>query len=304
MSKVVLKQTGGGDSSVHPAVQDMVPPAWVADQYVSRTVNKVLDLDLLSYAATQGWNVLFYGPTGAGKSHLVRAWAAQEGLPYGAVPCNGAADSASMFGGHSQDEDGKWHWQDGIVTKLVRHGGVLDLDELNMARPAIMAVLHSLLDKRRSIVLMDNGGEVVKAHDDLLIVASYNPDYAGTFELNEATRNRFELKFPWDYSDDVESVLIPESDSLRKMVKDLRKQQREGVIDSPVPTNVMMEFIAVAEDIGLDFAVANFVNNFRDDEQDSVSNVVTLHKDRIADDLRRAFGRDPYVGAWADVEEA
>ena len=233
----------------------------------------------------------------------MRAWAAQEGLAYGAVPCNGAADSASMFGGHTQDEDGRWHWQDGVVTKLVRHGGVLDLDELNMARPSVMAVLHSLLDKRRSITLLDNGGEVVKAHDDLMIVASYNPDYAGTFELNEATRNRFELKFPWDYDDGVESVLIPESATLRKMAKDLRAKQQQGVIDSPIPTNLLMEFIAVAEDIGLDFAVANFVNNFRDDEQEAVRNVVVLHKQDLTDDLRKSFGRDPAVGAWADVDE-
>jgi MoxR-like ATPase len=66
----------------------------------------------------------------------------------------------------------------------------LYIDEINMAKPETLPILHSALDHRR---MMTNPytGEVLKAHEDFTVIAAINEGYIGTSPLNEALKNRF-----------------------------------------------------------------------------------------------------------------
>jgi nitric oxide reductase NorQ protein len=82
-------------------------------------------------------------------------------------------------------------WQDGPVTRAVRAGAILYLDEIIEAREDVIVVLHSLTDHRRELYI-DRLDETLAAPEGFMVVASFNPGYARGFkELRPSTRQRF-----------------------------------------------------------------------------------------------------------------
>lgn len=268
----------------------LVPKTEILDSYVSRDVfDTINDLDFIERVGREmRHNILLYGDSGSAKTTVGRAYAAREGLPFYAVPLNGATDVQTMLGKYVPTEDGHFKWVDGPVTAIVRSGGVLVLDEINMPTPRILAVLHPLLDSRRVLPLLDHEGEVVPAHDDLIIIGTMNPGYEGTVTMNFALKNRFAVQVPWGYERDIELQLVPLVPSIIDVADQLRRAYRAGDISSPTPTNRLMEFEDFALQLGLDFALANFVSSYEEEEQPSVRQQVDLFRDRLATELASA----------------
>jgi nitric oxide reductase NorQ protein len=77
------------------------------------------------------------------------------------------------------------------MTRAVKEGAILYLDEIAEARPDIIVALHSLTDHRRTLFI-DKTGEFIKADENFMLVATYNPSYQKGFkELKPSTRQRF-----------------------------------------------------------------------------------------------------------------
>jgi nitric oxide reductase NorQ protein len=141
-------------------------------------------------AAAAGLPVLLKGPTGCGKSRLVEAMAAELGRPLVTVACNDDTSAADLLG-RWLVQGGDTVWQDGPVTRAVREGAVLYLDEVAEAREDVIVVLHPLADHRRELVL-DRHAETLVAPPSFRLVASFNPGYRhGIKELKPSTRQRF-----------------------------------------------------------------------------------------------------------------
>lgn len=267
-----------------------IPDKKIVEEYVSRTIEGKEDFEIFNFAHESNINVLIEGPTGPGKTTAVMAYAAKNDHAFYAVPSNVGVEPSQLFGKFIPDGEGGFVWQDGPVTDLVRHGGVLLINEVNFIPPRVATVLFGLLDRRREITLLDHKSEVVKAHDDLLIVADMNPDYSGTQQLNQAFRNRFGLQLHWGYDDKVERKLVG-SETLLTMAKALRKQVEDGVLFTPVSTNMLQEFERVAK-FSYDLAILNFVNHFGSEERQAVGVVVNTHKENIGFDL---FGKPEVI---------
>jgi hypothetical protein len=261
-----------------------VPRIELAKRYVHRKVFEVEDFKVFDHARANGINVLIYGPTGPGKTTSVEAWAAERGLRMATVSGNASMEPSQMTGKYVSDGNGSFAWIDGPVTDVVRNGGVLLLDEVNFISPKIYTVLYSLLDGRRMIVLLDHHGETIEAHKDLTIFATMNPDYIGTTSLNFAFRNRFDIQIPWDYDDKVEEKLVP-SKALRVLSKQLRTEAAKGQYETPISTNMLMEFHHFVDALGYEFAVENFIAHFSTDEQPSVRLVFQTHEYNIKGDF-------------------
>lgn len=281
-----------------------VPAPSLAKEYVSRTINGVKDFDLFEFAHKEHINVLIEGPTGPGKTTAVMAYASHTKNAFYAIPSNVGVEPSQLFGKFIPDGTGGFVWQDGPVTDIVRNGGVLLINEVNFMPARVATVLFGLLDKRREIALLDHKSEVIKAHDDLFIVADMNPDYSGTHMLNQAFRNRFAIQLSWGYDPKVESELVT-SENLLKMAKDLRKQVEDGSLYTPISTNMLMEFERIAE-FNFDFASGNFVTHFTVDERPAVKMVLDTYSENISTDL---FGAPPVIVCtdengkeWTDVE--
>jgi hypothetical protein len=262
-----------------------VPPKHLADRYIHRNVlGNTEDFKAFDYARANHINVLIYGPTGPGKTTAVEAWAAERNLRMATVSGNAALEPSHLFGKFISDGRGGFCWVDGPVTDVVRNGGVLLLDEFNFISPKIYTVIYPLTDSRRTITLLDHMGEVIEAHKDLTIFATMNPDYVGTSPLNFAMRNRFDMQIPWDYDEKVESKLV-KSKALQTMIKQLRDEGAKGSYETPISTNMLMEFSEFVRDLGYEFAVENFIAHFGSDEQPSIRLVVQTHETN----LRRDF---------------
>lgn len=260
-----------------------VPDQSFYDRYVGRKITPDFsDFDIMDTAYEHGENVLIEGPTGPGKTSMVLAWAAYREQPFYAVPCNQSLDPSQLFGKYIPDGKGGFVWQDGPVTDLVRHGGVLLFNEVNFMPERIAAVTYGLLDVQRRIVLMDHKAEVIRPAD-LLIVADMNPEYEGTRPLNKAFRNRFAHQLDWGYSDVVEKRLV-KSATLLKLANDIRE---DGSVDTPVSTNMLQEFERFALRLDVEYALSNFQAHFTSDERAIIKIVVDTVKGNLKTDFRK-----------------
>lgn len=262
-----------------------IPPTEFYNSYIGREiVPGKSEFDVFDYAFAERHNVLIEGPTGPGKTSAVMAYAAKEQKAFYAVASNIGIEPSQLFGKHIPSPGGGFKWVDGPVTDLVRNGGVLLLNEVNFIPERVATVLFGLLDKRRSITLLDHEAEVIEAHPDLLIVADMNPDYEGTRPLNKAFRNRFAIQLFWDYDDKVEAALV-KSDSLRDMAQQFRKAAAAGDFETPCATNMLMEFESICKAMGFEFAKSNFVNHFGSDERQAAGVVVETNRVNIEADM-------------------
>ncbi len=251
-----------------------------AASYIHRDVWGHEDFAVLDAARAKGDSVGLYGPTGSAKTTVAKAYAAARGLPYVQVSGTATMEESRMFG--------RWidlgRWQDGLVTEVVRFGGVLILDEVNMLPPNISASLFPLL-RERILTLHDKDGETVHAHPSLLVVATWNPGYSGTREMNAALANRFGIQVEWGYDDRVEKSLGI-VDSLRVAAQRLRASEVKGEVSAPCPTNALVDFQHYAKALGLPFAIGNFVARYHDDvERKAVQQVLDTFAVNIASEL-------------------
>jgi nitric oxide reductase NorQ protein len=99
-------------------------------------------------------------------------------------------------------------WQDGPLTRAVKAGAICYLDEIVEARTDSTVVIHPLTDHRRKLTLEKKGQEI-DAHDDFLLVISYNPGYQTVLkDLKPSTKQRF-IALNFDFpNEDVERKII------------------------------------------------------------------------------------------------
>lgn len=134
--------------------------------------------------------LMLKGPTGCGKTRFVEHMAARLGRPLVTVSCNEDTTATDLLGRHLL-HGGETVWNDGPVTRAVREGAILYLDEVAEARADAIVVIHPLTDYRRELFL-DRTGETIHAPPEFMLVVSYNPGYQRSMrELKASTRQRF-----------------------------------------------------------------------------------------------------------------
>lgn len=261
-----------------------IPRQELADKYVNRDIWGRRDYEVFDHARANKTNILIYGPTGPGKTTSVEAWCATRGIRLAMISGNASMEPSQLFGKFVPDGTGSYMWIDGPVTDVVRNGGCLLLDEINFISPKIYTVAYPLLADDRSITLLDHRGEVINAHPDFTVFATMNPDYIGTTPLNFALRNRFDIQIPWDYDDVVEAKLVS-SKALLVLAKQLRAEAAKGAYETPISTNMLMEFKPFADALGYEFAVENFIAHFAPEEVGSIRLVFEAHKHNLQEDM-------------------
>jgi hypothetical protein len=132
---------------------------------------------------------------------------------------------------------------------------------------------------------MENGGEVIKAHPNLLIIGDMNPDYRGTRPLNQALADRFSIRLSFPYDKPIEQKLL-KNRALVEMANQLRDEFNKGTLVTPISTRSLVAFVTNAKAFGMEFATYNYINSFEgDEERSAVRLVVNTHRDNIAEEL-------------------
>jgi nitric oxide reductase NorQ protein len=148
------------------------------------------EVEVFHHAYRNQLALMLKGPTGCGKSRFVEAMAAAVDRPLVTVACHDDTSAHDLLGRYLV-QGGDTVWQDGPLTRAVRDGAILYLDEIAEAREDVVVVLHSLTDHRRQIFL-DRRNETLAAPPEFMLVISFNPGYQRGFkELKPSTRQRF-----------------------------------------------------------------------------------------------------------------
>ena len=214
------------------------------------------ELDLFTAAYHQHIPVLLKGPTGCGKTRFVEymAWklgrplsvAKGEGteelkegevrVPLVTIACHEDLTASDLVGRYLLDANGT-RWIDGPMTRAVKNGAILYLDEVVEARKDTTVLIHPLTDHRR-ILPIEKTGSIVEADDRFLLCISYNPGYQSALkDLKHSTRQRF-ISIEFDYPPrDIEAEIIAResgctaeiADSLAKLGEKIRNLKEHGL---------------------------------------------------------------------------
>jgi len=169
------------------------------------------ETELCQHAHGAQLPLLLKGPTGCGKTRYVEHMAAELGRELITVACNEDTSATDLLGRHLL-QGGDTVWVDGPVTRAVREGAILYLDEIAEARADAIVVIHSLTDHRRELFL-DRTGEKIKASEDFMLIVSYNPGYQRSLrELKPSTRQRF-VGISFDYPTEPDEITIVSTES-------------------------------------------------------------------------------------------
>ena len=273
--------------------QSLIPAKDSMAHYIPRTHAGVHIRDILDWCMKTKTNVLTFGNAGTGKTELADWYASERQLPIAKLSAHNAL-SANEFQGNWVDVDGKLTWKDSIYVDIIRGGGILALEEIDQIAKNVQYFLHSLTDGSRSIVLNAHNYEVVKAHPDLLIIGSYNPNYRGRNPLSESWADRFQMKLEYDYNRDIESQYI-NSPALLELMYGMRStsvgaststnSNRSTIFETPVTGRMGKTFEAIAHDLGYELACEVFANNFTPEERPAVRMLLEGASWNIKDEL-------------------
>ena len=184
--------------------------------------------DLFNAAYNQHIPLLLKGPTGGGKTRFVEYMAWKLGRPMTVVKKNGAQSKGSdaakqiplvtiachedltasdLVGRYLLDAEGT-KWIDGPMTRAVKNGAILYLDEVVEARKDTTVLIHPLTDHRR-VLPVEKTGTIIEADDRFLLCISYNPHYQSALkDIKQSTRQRF-ISVEFDYPPvDVEAEIV------------------------------------------------------------------------------------------------
>ena len=182
--------------------------------------------------------VLLKGPTGCGKTRFLEYMAHRLGhslitvkttpkggdhppLPLVTVACHEDLTGTDLVGRYLL-KGGETAWIDGPLARAAKVGAICYLDEIVEARKDTTVIIHPLTDHRR-ILPVEKRGEVIRAHDNFLLVLSYNPGYQSALkDLKQSTRQRF-IAIEFDYlpRDLEKKVIAHEGGTSEEIASDL-----------------------------------------------------------------------------------
>lgn len=165
------------------------------------------EVELFEAAWSKRLPVMLKGPTGCGKTRFLEHMAYKLTRPLVSVACHEDLTSSDLVGRFLLEGE-ETVWQDGPLTRAVKEGALCYLDEIVEARTDTTVVIHPLTDHRRQLPL-EKKSQVITAHEDFMLVISYNPGYQTVLkDLKQSTKQRF-VAINFDYpNEEIERKIV------------------------------------------------------------------------------------------------
>jgi nitric oxide reductase NorQ protein len=246
--------------------------------------------DALSILSLQK-NLLLKGPTGSGKTRLAEDLSNTLSLKMYSINCSVDVDIEALLGFKTIEyTEGKQEitFVDGPVVQAMKHGGMLYIDEINMARPEVLPILNAVLDYRRKITNPLTGEEIT-ADESFIVVAAINVGYVGTMPMNEALLNRFNvIEIDYVSKEELTKILVSQSiqndenilEQLTSFHEDLVTMTKQGQISKePSSVRSLIDFADLSTVMPLKRAVNRTIIDKLDNAQEkkAIINAVNLH---------------------------
>lgn len=140
-----------------------------------------------------------YGPTGSGKTSLIKQLAARLNYPVLEVTGHARLEFADLCG-HISLHNGTMRYEYGPLSLAMRYGGLFLINEVDLFSPEVAVGLNGVLEGA-PLCLPENGGEVIHPHEMFRIACTGNTNgggddtglYQGTGRMNLAWLDRFML---------------------------------------------------------------------------------------------------------------
>ncbi|MFH1012154.1 MAG: MoxR family ATPase, partial [Candidatus Peregrinibacteria bacterium] len=166
---------------------------WVSDPDTESKLEEMAEILEMQHELQEGC-MLLKGHAGTGKDVLVKMFCERAKRPYFAIDCTKWTTEYEL------GEDITLESKDGasqtvkvpsvVLQAITTPGAVMYFNEFNAMNEQAQIFLHALMDEKRSITLKTSSGKTIKADPDVLLIASMNPNYPGTFAPQFATRSR------------------------------------------------------------------------------------------------------------------
>lgn len=145
---------------------------------------------------------LMTGPTGSGKSSLVKYVCSILKLPFIRINMSGDIESAAFFG-QLVVRGGATVWEDGPMAEACKYGALVLIDEWELMPPEVSMGLQNLLESDGYLYLKEMPGtstdKTIHPHQNFRLVCAGNTvgqgddngSFSGTMVQNSATIDRF-----------------------------------------------------------------------------------------------------------------
>lgn len=206
--------------------------------------------------------VFIHGPSGTGKSSLVRQIGALTQRPVRRVSLNGETSAGDFFGHWTVNERKETVFVKGILPQAMEQGHILQLDEVDAMQPEIGFVLQQVLEPQGHLLLTDTG-EDIAPHPDFRLVATANTlgfgsdsglYSSGTHVLNYSWIDRWDVVVHMDHLPAKQEIDLLRArhpglnkDLIKCMVKsagDLRKAHAEEQLTTVISTRRLLALCA------------------------------------------------------------
>ena len=205
-----------------------------------------------------GRSIYLTGPAGSGKTSLPEQMAARLAWPCATLSCNGRVERADVVG-YLGLKDGGTAFIDGPLTRAMRDGHIMILDEGDSLPPSVTLVLNRVLEG--GPLLIPETGETVSPHSDFRVAFTGNTrgrgDTTGTYRARQvqdaAVLDRF-LFVEVDYPTQEEelSILAKKYANLPKeiaeilvnLAKETRAAYQGGELGAPISTRGLVRIAA------------------------------------------------------------
>jgi hypothetical protein len=138
---------------------------------------------------------LLEGGTGSARTSAVLYLAAMLGQPVLRLGLGGHTETGERGGRDISSKRGALQWHDSQVVRAMREGHWLLLENINLAEPQLVERLHSVLERRPSLVIAEHDGERIASeavHPRYRVVATTTPSrHAGSTPLTPAMIDLF-----------------------------------------------------------------------------------------------------------------
>lgn len=181
----VIKHRSYNADRLKDAPQEIVDRIEKNAAYIGRV--SVLEKSLAAMMRDQPLSLK--GEAGTGKTTLVETISCLLNLPLFSINGSLESNKATLVGEKDIVGKGRLVTKDGQMTKAMKWGAILYIDEINMMRPDVLAIVNAATDHRKTF-FNDVSKETVVGHKDYRFISAMNVGYAGVKKMNEATMDR------------------------------------------------------------------------------------------------------------------
>jgi MoxR-like ATPase len=252
--------------------QTMTQETWrkeIEKQLKSKPVKKAVGSSEIMTVLPLGKPTLIFGPTGSGKTHVVREFLKTQPETR-SVRINISDDFEGvdvlqkMFPG----DDGKWIRIPGELRTAfdmaVNEKVIVVLEEFTRSKRSLRNILLKAMEVEDGFYMLHDftKAQYIKVpKENLSFIATCNLGYSDTSALDPATARRFAFNVFHDYQVDEEKKILggmvdePVAKAIMSIAESIRNQYRNSDLPAPLDTGSLIEWAQAISD-GLGFVLA------------------------------------------------